>query len=780
MIDQVRKNIEIVNTFCPVTSLTGLHIYQIEPALNSNDEVAFQKDNNIYEPWSLGIPLLGITVTTSMDFKNADTYELQIRYTNNKYILSNEIPLRESYLVDGLNRILKEYVISAEDGIKINYSDENFEETFTTSNTGFDKLKCSNVDGVILRYGNNVIPQAAYSVLEPEGIIVWNNDGYKAKKIKAAYIVHVPESLTYTDLDILYKKVMYHSDAYEFVEEFNFADQIDGNTIQLAFTEKPEKTVVSCSNPSFSAIIQKDILKVVQTNESNKLAVHNGYIYDSGIEYFYFNDRFLDSVDRYSNVELHNITRQNGEYLFHIKSTNYLPYSNMYSRMLVKLCDIDMKKRAFQDISKFNYITACDSYNLWYTIDMNMSLTDGFNGFGIHFQSEDHGYAIANITDYIVKGNILSLYLTGDIKVALAKETVDDGMTFAKSVCIQEDGITYFETNNDFKYFIIEDEPEENVKYYLFVSGKQGTIDDLFSMPFTTFEDMEYSHKKNIDRFNLKFDEKLFPDYECKLEFDRSGALFDDLFCDSVTDELSTSSTVEYGLTKLHTINLADCYTDDVILSKDLFRITKNNGTVTTKPFYIKTKSAAYRVYVKVNDIDLDQYKDFNITVYGSSTKSGNYIKLKSEKNVNIIAIPNDTVKSYMYVEISGKKNKEIRSIEVYARYAQKGENALIPIKKETGSYISKIYDLGISANYKFCAPDFYTNDLDNTVLFYVRGCRENNKTYVFTNWRVYDPEAIDLQEIIFNDYKLFQFKAEILDKNTIVKINSWNLEVTE
>ena len=57
---------------------------------------------------------------------------------------------------------------------------------------------------------------------------------------------------------------------------------------------------------------------------------------------------------------------------------------------------------------------------------------------------------------------------------------------------------------------------------------------------------------------------------------------------------------------------------------------------------------------------------------------------------------------NYAYVVVRAKSGKVIDSIEAYAQYAEMNGIPLVSEPKNKGTFTSKVYDLGISANYKF------------------------------------------------------------------------------
>ena len=133
---------------------------------------------------------------------------------------------------------------------------------------------------------------------------------------------------------------------------------------------------------------------------------------------------------------------------------------------------------------------------------------------------------------------------------------------------------------------------------------------------------------------------------------------------------------------------------------------------------------------------------------------------------------------SYRKLFIKSFGNKDNYSIDVYARYAEIEGAVLSSSPLSKGTFISKIYDLGTLAKYRFIGADYTTNGHDNDVVFYVRGMREGKLSLVFTPWKQFDPKASELNQIEYEDYSLFQFKVEIKSSAVVLKLNAFRMEV--
>lgn len=787
MLAAKKTEVEIVNTFSPVVNLNKMMFYRIFPIQSKNDNTAtalFEKDDNAgsiyYENWSLGINKKGITVTSSLDFNNSKTYELTISQLYNKYIVSSEIAIEDGYQIDDIYHELAEYIIQTPDGIEINYEDKIYEEELIAEADGFNKLTYSNSQILSVSCNGILVNVKKYSTLEQEGIIVWNDNDFVGQTVFIRYTTKKPISLSYVDNDILYKVVKYNVNAYEFIGTNTFLDVRNGESIGLSFPKNPDKVITKCSNSSFQAIMQQGnkTLTVLQLETTNKLAARSGYIYDGGLEYYHFNDRYVDGIDRMGNVELDNVSKLINQLLFRMRSKNYMPNSNMNTSILAPLCNIDFRNKAFEDISEFNSFTACESLHKWHKFNMDISLATGLNGYGIKCESKDNnniGYMLLDVTTFMKKGNIISVWTSDTIQAGMATELQQDGMIFTKSIAINEEDVKLFKGYKAFQYHIVDYNIRPETRYYIIITGN-GTIDDIVSKPYLTLKDMEASHTKNIDKLGLKIEEDLKKDYIYKIPFDGTGAQYNDLEMSSINQEITTSMNVGWGLTKIGSFDFDDCQILNADLKKDCI-VAEGDATISTSYIYSRSTSSTEKILIKVNDYFIGAMKGFQIDVFTCAQIDGDYIKVASKSNANLIEVPRSQTNNYVKVEISMKKSQVINSIEIYAKYIERADKVLSVSQKDTGELLSRIYDMGATVNSKLSNIIFSSN-LPENVEFYIRGCREDKENYVFTKWYKYNSAKKEIAPIIFNEYRLLQFMAKIKDKNTVLTIKQFEMTV--
>lgn len=768
--EETTRNVPVVNLFSPYINFSELYLYTVEPD-NEKDKIIFAATD---DSWSLGITDSGLTIVTQISSDYKKLFPLEVSYINDRYIISNTIPLLDTYMINGELHDLKEYMITPEEGIEITYEDDDDNaEDIIVPYSGVIKLRCSNVSHLRLYYSNKLLSD--YSLLGEEGIVMWNDNNYFGKTIQVRYTSKKPVSMRFTDWTKLYNYVSYKIEAYRQINHLRFTKMKNGDSVDLEFPEIPDKIVTACTNGAFQAFVQNDVLKVYQIADTKALAVHNGYIYDNGQEYYFFTDKHDDSASRYKNVDTINTTYRDSSIYLHIKSTNYMPHSDMSAKSLSLLTDFKLKDYEMDGISKFNHLTACESLNLWETYSMTAKLVPAHYSYGISLEAEDGGYAVMEITDCIQKNGCVSLWANGDLEFYIVPEIKENGFQFSKSICIDIDNAKKLESYNDYRYVSI-DTLESNTRYYLLVYGTSGIFDDLISLPFASVKDMEKSHSKNIELLHFDIKENDLKNTTVDIEFDDKCSTMEDLVLDHQKG-LSTSANLEYGLTKIHTSQLSSCSLIDASYENSVIVSQRLNATIKTRPFYVASSKSINMLYIKINDVFAGKYKDFDISVYGSSSYDGEYRLVHSAENTNIIEIPRLYIKNYLYIEVKARRGKIIESIETYARYAEYKNAVLTSPRKKSGTFVTKLYDIGLG-DYTLDSIDYsMLSGSDKNVAFYVRGARRDKDNIIFTAWKPYVKDD-GLVSTSFEQYSLFQFKINISGEDTNVKINKFIMKV--
>ena len=754
---------QVTNTFQPVLSLSQLHLYEIEKPTDLPDktDLWFSETRNLF---CLGAANPYIHVETKERLDNKSRWDIEVTRVMNRCILSNEILLDEKYLVNGDYRELAEYIVEAPEGMTVHFKESGEkQENITVPEVGIQKLDYSNVHGVSIRV-NGMLVKDGYQVMEKEGIILWKDDEYVGRTAKVTYTVLVPAYLTYTSAyeSKLYDIVGFKEGTLKAIETKRFRGLRDKDSRTFNFG-KPDLVITKCSNPAFTSTYHDGRLNVLQMKDDERIAVKSGYIYDDGKEYYYFNDKFHEGMTRSDGVEFSNVSRQGSDMIFHIGSKNVLPNSSMREDSVRTLCHFDFTSCPLGGVSSMGHLTACESYNLWYLSSMDASLASAQQGIGIAFQAQSGGgYAALDITKYAAQGKVISLFADG-VRPYLVKEKMADGMPFTKSVFIDMDEAKALSQDGDVFYAALPKAGEEE-KVYLVVEGGDGKIDDI--VVSSKADDLTSLHKKNIDKMFLKFEENLPKNYEYDIEFTRDGAAYDDAVCGS-DGTITTSSSIEYGLTKVHDATLTDCSISKADYKDGCITAVRDGAIIKTRPFYVRSSQSAKALYVKVNSILGGSRKGFDIEVYGSPTGAKGFTQIASSAGVNLVVVPEGKVMNYAYVVVRAKSGKVIDSIEAYAQYAETAGIPLVSESKNKGTLTSKIYDLGIAANYRFDGVDA---EVDGEVRYEVRGARKDKNDIVFTEWKSVGSE--------FENYRLFQFRTTVDGAGTTVKIEKYRMVV--
>lgn len=784
MLSEEKRGFPLANTFYPIMSFTELYFYRISDinAENENTSVKFIQDNGNEQNWSVGVPAKGLVAKTKVDFNNTQTYEINISYLRDRYILSNEIPLSDYYSIDGNQKELAEFIISPPEGMAITSIPIEVEETIYAENDGFNKLQYSNVKILSIKNSSGLLI-TSYDILPTEGILIWKDAALAGKSLKINYIVQKPVSIAYVDDNLLYKEVSYSTGAYKKIGPvITINDLEDGATIPVSFDEEPDKVTVSLSNDTFESIVSPDLksVKIIKIADTDKLAYHNGYFYDSGQEFWQFCNKYEDTTDRMANVNLENVTRLGDQFLFRMKSTNLLPHSSMNADTLTLLCELDFQKKRFENISKLNSLTACNTLSSWHGFNMDISLCSAVNDIGINFKEKSNdvvSYAVFEITDYISKNDIISMWTSGQLNIYFTQETQKDNMSFTKSVCIDEDALKAFSKTQDFVYYIMKEPPSPETRYYIVIVGN-GAIDDIIIKKYTNLADMMSSHTKNINKLGFVFHEQLVPNYTHKLVFDKVGSSYKNLEINS-SNVIRPSTTVEWGLTQIERFEIDDCTFIGGDQHKDWVIATRNDTVVTTPSFYISNQASAQKVFIKVNDVFSKQLKGFTIKAYGCSFRNGKYTKFFEAQDTNIAEISGDNIPNFIKVEICMTKGQVVNSVDVYAKYVERDNvTNVASMPKNGGEILSKIYDLGDVYKFKISGVNFESNQAQN-IKIYVRGFRENKYDFVATDWIEYiNGSESGIAPVSFDDYRLLQFKIIVTGQDTQITIKDFDVEV--
>lgn len=796
MYSNVKKNIPLLNTFSPILSFYDMFVYVLDEIKSSTERkssVSFVHQDGKEYKWSLGAGNY-IKATSDFNFDNFESYDLTIKNIYNKYIVSNDIPLDNRYIIGGEDYELMEFVVTPPDDIEIAYKTNKYREGVVISNTGFNKLKYSNtiITSIYLNGTTLLTEGIDYEYPKDEednkgssGIIVWKKEEYFGQSAVVEYNIKCPVGMYFKDETALYKVVKFDINAYRQLEDENiFLGLVENDVVSPSFSCKPDKIITTVSNPKFETLIDQDLVKIVRLETDDKIAVHNGYIYEDGKEYYFFCDKHIEDIHSINNVELHNVVKFHDRLECNIASVNHIPWSNMETSITKELCRIDFTAKKFENISDFNHLTACESFSNWHNFNNTVSIVQGLNGYGTKFARQTtlipQSYSIVDITPYVKKGKIISLYKDKSVTVSIAEESIMNELPFTKSICISEDNVKAFENMEykGFSYHIIDYDPIRNARYYLMVEGN-GMIDDITITSYTSIDDSYNTHKKNIDNINFLITEKNPSDRRILLPFTSTGLKLENAEYSGFNDTLAISTNVFYGLTLLDSIvpqKMRKYYCKEI---QDVAIAENDDAYIETKGTYISMRESVSKLYVKINDINTSNFGPFNIVVYTSQTEDGDLRIIDSRDKTNIVEVEGAKLLNYVFVKIIMPKNVIMQSVEIYAQYSESSITNLPINYGQDGYAYTKIYDLGKNKNFKVSNIEYELAGNKENISFSFRGFKNDNANIVSTEWYDYseDENQKENNAHIFNEYSLIQFRAFIKNSDTRLRIKEFALE---
>lgn len=774
--------VQVVNTFSPAIEPNKLMFYKVYSPTNS--EIMFEKVSSgktIYEDWSLGLKEYGLRVKSFIDYSNQDIYNKIDTSISEKFKVSNTIELNNTYEIGGEEQELARYIITPPDDMVVRYEEEDVQNpTIIVTEDKFNKLYYSNITSIIsiIVDGSIFVDESEYNLMSREGIIVWKNNKYIGKSVTVNYSYNKPVSISFKNVESLYKLTSYNVNSYKKLQGFpiKYEDMEDGEQRIINYPETPDKIVIRCSNPLFVGKTNGNTVTAIKTTSIDKITVEPGYFYDDGQEYYMYAHEHNETIDAKRDIEYVRVTRRENEFLLHQNASNLLKNSVFKTSGTKTVCHIDKKcKKKMESLNNMIAITACESLDLWDTYAMKTAIVKGKNGNAIEFTAEDgkSAYAILEITEAYVPEGIISMYGSEDLTIKLMKEVrMEEDLPFNKSVYCEE----YKRFDKKDKLFTCKfsEEPTDH-RFFIMIEGS-GTIDDII------ISKKEYAetdvHIKNLDAIGLEVIEKNEKNTILRFPLSPSGQRYEKTQQNS-DGIITMGSTVDWGLTKIYDLKEEDdykCKIFNVVKENEVYVSKDDNGKLTLPPIYIRNYGAAKNLYIKINDVLTDSMSNFDITAMGSDTLESPRIKVGYTHKENILQISNNKISPYIYLTIEMTKGKVIKSLEVYAEYAEKTEALHITTNK-AGSFYSKIYDMGADGDYTFKRFDA---EVTGKVNVFMRGLRLDKKSNVWTRWYnlQIDHDGFPEAPHFFEDYRLFQFRVDMTGEDTECKINSFDIEV--
>jgi hypothetical protein len=787
----IYQGVNIVDTFMPLIPPNSSVVYTIDGITNSNltATALFEKLENTspsFKNWSLGPKTIRVEV--DMGHGDKDSYELELKQLNQKFIVSNNIDLDAEYEVEGQTIELAQYIIIPPAKMKVIYETKDYSKKIVVEEDGFNKLHYSNIEFVSKIIVEGVtIPTSSYELMGQQGIIVWKNDDYEGKEAEIYYKYRSPKYLAYSSLEHLYALVGYSIEAYRVInaEPIALRNLSDGSIEILDFGmlagQYPDKVITRCDNPNFQAKVEDgNILRVTKVNTDNVVAIKTGFFYEDGLEYYQFNTIHTDSIDRMSNIELHNVRRLGDSLVFIQKSTNHLLDSAMRVRHTGELSNIDfINNKGIRGISRINSLTACDSYNCWIDFDMGIAFKTGINGMALEFKANSgSSYAIMDISRFVKPNTLVTLSASGPITVQIAKEIKYRDSSYSKAIFAEP--YAPMRQGGSYQYFVFDDCYEQDSKYFLLLTGS-GVLDDIVIKDYIAEEQLRAVHTKNIDLLDLDIPERPKVNYVHRLLFDVNGNQFNNLELD-YNGKLQTGANVDWGLTKIYDVrnSWSSCILTDVKAGKEAMYSQDEVAIIETPAIYLRNKQSIKNLTAKVNDVMVDGLTGFKITILSSDQSNGRFNEVNSLEGTNTLQTFRNKLLSYVKVRVEMPANRVINNIEVFAEYAEIGTPLRITTNRY-GDMITKVYDTGYMAKFKVRGLDVKELNLPDKIRIQIRACREDAEHAVWTTWKDLrldsSMKAIG-DALVFEDYRLFQFKICLDDELAKIVIGSFNFEV--
>lgn len=811
LLTREKTNIDIVNTFNNGYIDNQLMFYEIS-SLNKGIEVLFNGE----EIWSLFKRTIDIKL---LDDYNNENFNIINKSAKVSKIIEKITILDQVYMSENNEYInISEFLLDDNETFKVNYnsnmSDKKYikEEIVDITNKEYIKLKYSNVITIIsimpLDNLEKEIDSSMYSVLFREGIVLISDTMNKIyDKIKIKYQIKIPISLEFNN-EYLYKKINYSIKAFRVKKIFFLSDIQDKDTIDLktssALDEAGKETIssnyddkniiyVECNNKGFNCTKVDSTLVFNKIYNENMIAVKNGWYYIYGKEYYMFATDDSYKIIQDEDIEFYEVDKTDSVLLTHKKTNNYIKNSKMNINAISNVYSIDNfnELKAISGVSSMNSLTACDTYNHWTTFALDLHIKDGLNGYGLEVipnNNKNMSFAYLKITDFLFESNYISIYNPNKVDIYIGRGLDGNNEKTLMQIEYISEMVQFVNKYDDICYQIFK--YDKNYNYYLVVKPKSiGLIDDIIiqdgNNPATNV------HVKNIDILNICVEEKAPTNTIVRIPIENEYGNI------SVSSEINNNgyivnnANVDWNYTKIKSyytekdwLSNFELYNVDVskINDTDCAVVTSfTPGRVKTRPIYIGDPKIINKILYKINDINIDTLNGFECKLYQSKTINGNYtpcsLNLSSKSCLNYT---NDVSYEYIQLEVDIQSNKVINNIEIFVEYKSDKYNAPIEKISTDGVFITKVLNSYATNNYTL--KDIGIIDMIGTCDIYIRASKENSNTNVWTDWKKIeiDEDNKIIQNIHYAEYKYFQLKINLKGKDTKIKIDYIELEVTD
>lgn len=791
MVRQTASRIPLPKNFFPVLDDGKLYLYKLtldEELINQNVQVSFEKNVNgkqLYEEWSLGTKEYGITIEVGSDLDNITSYMSEEQKINNYFIVSTQIPLKDTFTQNDETYEYARYIIEPPEGMEIDYEPEICGQDLIAEEDGFNKLwyaMVSHIDEI--RCGDDIIPPSQYSLINEGGILVWNTDSYTGKVVHVYYTYNKPVALSYASVDALYDLIGYNIEALTLMNKVPVVieDMVNGEYRDIIIDgEIPDNMLASCSNSDFQASVYKNRITATHLGRETANTIKTGYYYDQGREYYLFEHQHKETPATEKAIETENADIMDGELVFSQPTSNYLLDSAMDGNRLDVSAEFDMSAhKEIDGVSRLGAITACDSFHKWTQYDTEIELTGTNSNRKLHFKPLSKlSYALIEITEGVKKDTVLSYAFDGSLKGTIMKEILANNDSMRKSVfCGYHAKVA---TEGNAAYYVFDHDTDESARYFLMLNG-EGTIDDIILKEYDKTEDIKKLHTRNIERMHMELEEEKPAHYMEAIAFDtRSNVMTDTEITSDGT--IRTGSNVDYGVTKIY-----DSRTDMESVANDSNAFIRKGteiytedteGKITITGIDVPNYLSVRDVYVKINDVTVRGFNNFDVRIGTSDHTNFNYHEVRFVRKTNLAPAYAVTMSPYMQIEIKIPANSVITNVEIYVRYAEAGRSLSVDINNN-GCLLSKVYDTLFSGNYKPARIEGTAKNFENIKL-YIRGCRISGGEAVWTNWYNYELDKhlmVVGDPHIFSGYRLFQFLVDMQSPHARLNIENFIFEV--
>lgn len=783
-----------------LTLLEGDYIRaQIEVKLadiNSSSELSLTFSDNLYNEikdllsqgsWSLGRK--EIFIATDFDFNNIDIFSVNVTNTNSVFTLSSEIPVSRYLEANNENIDLCTAVIVPPSYMKVIFDQEDdiIENGLIVKDDGFNKLQYCNIKDISAVIVDG-ISYSDFVLKKDEGIIVWNKiNDIAGKYFSVAYTYSVPTALLYTNLSYLYEITGYDINALLPVNlKTKLKDSYrDKDMFTIEWEEDVDYVPVPvCSNPNFIASYNQGTITVRQLLYDNTALIRAGYYYDNDKEYYMYNHEHVETAERYNNVKLHNVKKLDTIFQLMTESVNYIIHSDFLNGInYEKLCYVNFTDPFIETkgISAFNEITACDTFNMWRSYNMDIQFVMGLKDIGLLFSEEDNtGYAVIDITKYVIPNMLISVFTTEGITLEIYKEIKAEDDSMVKTVFAEPFDV--FVTANNFQGYSVPEDIDLSYRYFLVVRGT-GILDDMISRQDVLIDDQFKLHVKNLENFGFNVEEKEEAGTLLNLAFEKNGCILDKLEI-AKDNTIQIGTNVDYGVTMIFDSSKSyDNFTvaETVIRKKGTFISTDIKGWIKTPFFYVENSANAVDVYIKINNLISGAMKNFNVKLRTADNDLNiNKVELGYTQKTNLAHFDGTKINSYLQAEIEMDSGKIIDSVEIFVRYGEKDIEPLRIYNNFNGSVTTKVYDAVVSGSYRLHSIIGTLTDKEHIRIF-MRGCKQDKLYMVWTDWyeMIIDNSLHTIMTPhIFDDYRLFQFRIDFLNSNASALIENFVLEV--